>query len=168
MGLLKKRSLDCPSYAIKSEHPDFLTFRNETQPYRPVEIVEVLEANRKRDLEYKTGNLEAELVDDSWAVFIDILRKKFSKSYGKDCWLLIYYDILITHHTNYGFWHNIMLANARLWYEPKNSNAFFLGDSPYEQIYVIDSGGEAAVKIYPELSVVGPNKTPNGFTIIMN
>ena len=42
MGLFKKRSLDCPSYAIKSEHPDFLTFRNETQPYRPVEIVEFL------------------------------------------------------------------------------------------------------------------------------
>lgn len=168
ISTLKNNNFPSPEFAIKTNppDPDFLTFDFNSNKFKPIEVLEILAPGRKRGKEYKTGKFDEEFIKDPWTIFVRNLKKKFKKRYDEDCWLLIYHNIRVSRYAYYGFWHNILLANTKLWYEADNKYSFNLKDSPYEKIFVVKSDGKAAVSIYPELTIIEPETTPNGFTVI--
>lgn len=93
---------------------------------------------------------------DAWSKFSTLLNNKFSHFFGKRSWLIIYFDILYSSISEYGYWHNYIL---------KESLKLDFSNCPYEKIFVINASGEAAVSIFPYSFVIKPEWI-NGKTII--
>lgn len=84
---------------------------------------------------------------EAWSKFVDVLNKKLLHEFGKNSWLLMYFDELYSNISDYGYWHNYIL---------KRSQELLFSKCPYEKIFVINSSGEAAVSIYPYRFVIKP------------
>ena len=167
---LEKQGLQSPVFAEKTNppEPDFITYSNETQRFKPVKVTEVLTPGRKRGDEYRNNEQKPyslEFIKQSkepWSSFIDILKKKSLKRYDNitDCWLLIYHNMRFCEITNAGFWHSVILSVAKKWYEVNNQYSFNIMNSfmnsPYEKILVLNSDACAMVEIYPSCSVITP------------
>jgi len=165
VGILEEKGLDYPSLAIKTKptEPDFITFIDNHERFKPIEITEVLRPGRKRGDEYK-AKISTESVkpnEDPWSSFRTVLNDKFQKKYDEDCWLIVYHNVLYFKDiTAYGYWHNTILANAELWNETNNGGSCNLHQCPYEKILVLNSSANSLVSIFPELKVIQPEKTP--------
>ena len=165
--LLKRNKWQFPKFALKTNppDPDFQTFDDHHKKFKPIEILEVLAPKRIRGKEYIRNEFDKSFISDPWSIFLENLRKKFLKRYEADCWLVVYHNVAVTRYSSSGFWHNIILANAEMWYRDENNRSFNLAKSPYEKIIVIQSDGKAAVSIYPTLEIIEPERTPHGLTI---
>ena len=168
---LRESNNPYPIYAIKTEpnDPDFITYDISKNEFRPVEILEVLTPNRERGKEYIESEkihepyVEViENIENPWSSFIQKLNQKFLKIYQKNCWLIIYHNMDYGEISNYGFWHNTILANVEKW---KKQNLVSFDKCPYENIFVIDAKPESLVSIHPELKILVPERLDNGYTI---
>lgn len=173
INFLKESNNSYPFYAVKTipNDPDFITYDIKKNEFKPVEILEVLTPNRKRAQEYKASKKivepyieEINKVENPWTSFIQKLNDKFLKIYQENCWLIIYHNMDYGEITNYGFWHNTILANVEEW---KNLNIVNFNKCPYEKIFVIDANPNALVSIYPEMKIIVPERLDNGYTILL-
>jgi hypothetical protein len=172
--LLEGNSNESPVYADKTNppDPDFITFDRHKNEFKSIEIVEVLAPQRERTKEYKEsarlteprGKLVQLLEGDAWSTFRSILRDKFLRFYGKNCWLVIYHDISYAQITMFGSWHNTLLANVKNW---KNFKILDFDKCPYEKVFVTDASQQALVTIFPSLEVLVPERTSSGYTQIL-
>ena len=169
--LLKESNNPYPVYAKKTKpnDPDFITFDFKKKQFKPIEILEVLTPNRKRGKEYLESEKitepyieEIKKVKNPWSSFVKKLNDKFLKIYQKDCWLIVYHNMNYGEISNYGFWHNTLLANVEEW---RKKNFVNFSMCPYEKIYVLNSNVKAMVCIYPELKILVPEKSAGGLTI---
>ena len=156
--LLEKAGHAYPEYAIKTNppEPDFVTYSDNKTVFRPMEIGEVLAPDRRRGDEYSTpcSIMGVNQLDEPWKSFILLLRNKFLRRYGNNCWLVVYHDILCYEISLYNPWHEVLLASAANW---NTSSLIDLGNSPYEKILVLNSNGNALVEIFPSLSIIVPD-----------
>lgn len=167
---LEKHTFNYPVFADKTDppKPDFMTYDKSKKRFKPVEICEVLTPGRKRGDEYRDNKKKpynlvfVEPVNQPWSSFISVLNKKFKKRYEendctlKDCWLVVYHDMNYCEITNFGCWHDLILANAELWNGKDNQCSLNLNNSPFEKIFVLNSSFKAMVEIYPSISVITP------------
>jgi hypothetical protein len=58
--ILKINKLPYPTYAVKQESPDFITYDNHNCLFAPIEITEILHPDRKRTDEYRQEKIETE------------------------------------------------------------------------------------------------------------
>jgi hypothetical protein len=155
-----------PDFATQENppNPDFLTFSGPRQPFKPMEISEVLSPGRRRGDEYKTGKLSSPyrstppyphvLPDpNAWQSLIECLNKKFHKRYQKDCWLLLYHNMISVEISNRGSWVNLVTEEAKCWAENRD-NCCDLKSSPYERIIITDSSAEVIVELYPNIHAI--------------
>lgn len=157
-SLLRGKGVDSPVYAEKRDppDPDFFTYSKRKKLFHPIEITEVIDSNRKRSKEYankiyRKNHSEPNLV--LWNSLKNRLNDKFLKFYGKDCWLLIYFDIIYGHISLFGYWDRAILNHITSWNNNKEIN---LKSSPYEKIYITNSSATALVQIFPKLITVIP------------
>lgn len=172
--LMKSNSKRFPTYAIKTKpnDPDFLTYYKNKKSFKPIEISEILEPDRKRGKEYKRSVEiitpyieEVKKVPEVWSSFKERLKKKFQKIYEKDCWLLLHHNISYSKITGgSGFWHNTVLANIEEWMK---TGKIDFSKSTYEKIFVLNSSGKALIKIFPKFQIIAPERNNKGKTIIL-
>jgi len=152
--LLKKSKQKYPTYAkaMNPPEPDFHTFTSNslTNLFKQIEIVENIHYNRKRRMREQNTD-EFEYNKNVWNSFSENLNKKFYKIYGKDSWLLMYHNIPASHISKYGFWINLVFANKELL---SKKGEIDFNKSPYEKIFVMSSGFDELVRIYPINEVV--------------
>ncbi|MGE5436283.1 MAG: hypothetical protein ACM3O3_03575 [Syntrophothermus sp.] len=172
IALLKRWNELVPEYACKTDppEPDFITYDSSKELFKPIEIVEVMTPNRKRGDEHKESEKiltpsvkPIEKPKDPWSSFIISLNNKFLKFYQFNCWLIVYNNMVYEEISNSGFWHNILLANVKLW---KEQNIVDFSKAQYERIFVLNAIAKALVCIHPDLSEIVPETNSNGFTII--
>jgi hypothetical protein len=87
-------------YAESGEAPDFIVFADFSDVEgRPIEIAELLEPGRKRDVQYKSGikirenpapepDYESRLAANA----SELLSRKFKKGYPSGTWLVVYFN----------------------------------------------------------------------------
>lgn len=148
--IVNKTRARFPRFAVAIEEngePDFYISKNGKTKFKKIEVTEVLKPGRKRSDEYKGKKTDKNNKQNIWATFHERLEEKFKKDFGKNVWLIIYHNIRYVEITPDGVWHNTILA--------KMKNVDF-SKSKYEKIFVINSGGKAAVSIYPVRYIVYP------------
>lgn len=161
---LKKQGIQYPEFAKKTDppDPDFITYDKNKERFKQIEVCEVTTPGRKRGDEYRDNDKNAvpfkfiEPVNQPWSSFINVLKKKFMKRYGKDCWLLVYHNMFFNEITDVGCWHDLIIENTKLWNGKDNEYSINLQKSPYEKILVLNSKAEAMVEIYPNLLIITP------------
>jgi hypothetical protein len=90
-----------PVYAVIGESPDFAIYDSSRSRISGCEVTEVIKPGYARHRFHKEDALKPpgyhygkpEQIDDQWEPLTMILKKKASKSYSADSWLLVYYDI---------------------------------------------------------------------------
>ena len=141
--IFNKESLghEFPDYADKlSENDtDFVISFDGEKKYKKIQITEV------PPLEIINKNIKKKL--DNWSAYKMIVNKKLKSDFGKNNWLIIYFDLLYSHISSSGYWHNTIL---------NISGSIDLANNKYERIIIIDSRGDAAVSIFPFLFVIRP------------
>jgi hypothetical protein len=146
--------------------PDFATYDIAGEPFRRIEVTEVLRPEYRRGAHYR------ELVKSSarfyeipephpkpWTSFYQTLRSKLSKPYASGSWLLIYHDMSASEFDDYSPWHDRIFREAKTWTTDSES-AVDVTRSQYESIYVVDASGVGAVRLYPHWDVVRPSPFP--------
>lgn len=150
--LLSKDSIDYPIYAekMKPHNPDFLTYSENKNKFKPIEITEVIDPKRKRSDEYK-NKISRKILEapnlDLWNSLKICLKKKFQKKYEPECWLFIYFDIIYPHISFHGYWDRAIRHHIESW---NDKNEITLECSPYEKIFITNSSASALVQIYPD------------------
>ena len=157
--ILSELGFEYPTYAIKGESPDFITYNERQMEFYPIEVTEVLEPDRRRAEEYKIGRqitdwskTPGRLVDPlekPWLTLEACFLKKFKKKYPPKTWLIIYFNISYSHISEYGWWHKTLLANAKKW---------DLSGCPFWKVLLLNSSGEALVDLFPKIYVIKPEK----------
>lgn len=178
--MLKINKLPYPTYAVKQESPDFITYDRHNCLFAPIEITEILHPDRRRTEEYRQEKIETEkfnklskkeqqrIIENTkgelqesdlrgkWhELFIETFKKKFSRAYCPNTWLLIYFNISQGHLSPHGGW----------WYLGMEwlANEFFFSDKPeykhlkfpqFERIYVVKSDGNELVQIFPAVELI--------------
>ena len=157
--ILNNASLPYPSYAEKREPPDadFKACNQDKNFFKWIEITEVLEPGRKRSKEYKNGSREMSEQPniELWQSLKQRIKDKLNKDYGVGCWLLIYFNIIYGHISQYGTWHSGLLNNVNSWIQ---SGDLSFSNCQFEQILILNSSGKALVSIYPKTEVISPEK----------
>lgn len=178
--MLKINKLPYPTYAVKRETPDFITYDHHNCLFAPIEITEILHPDRRRTEEYRQEKIQTEkfkklskkeqhgIIENAkgelqepdlrgkWhGLFIETFKKKFNRAYSPNTWLLIYLNISQGHLSPHGGW----------WYLGMEwlANEFFFSDKPeykhlkfppFKGIYVIKSDGNELVQIYPAVELI--------------
>lgn len=162
-NLLSQAGAPHPTHAEATEppEPDFTTFSADGSPFKKIEIAEVLRHERRRHKEMKdafSSNLTSingiYPAEDPFRSFRPVLLSKFNKRYGSDCWLLLMHSMMVF---EFGGdwrrgWTGQLHHEVDSWHDAESSVT--LSDSPYEQIFVLSSGGDELVSIYPAWSVI--------------
>jgi hypothetical protein len=139
-----------PDYADKlpEDHTDFVISYNGKKVFKYIQITEIPPIEITNICRFNDH--------DIWAHYTTIINKKLTYDFGKNNWLLIYFDIAYGKIYSNGFWHNVILEISR---------RIDFSFCKYEKIFVIDSKGDAAVSLYPYLFVIRPEWC-SGATII--
>jgi len=156
--LLRANDKYCDAYALSQESPDFNIKTVMQESEFNIEVCEVLHPGRKRGAEEKKEfddgfwikNVEDRKID-IWKTLKSGLQNKLRKDYGNNCWLLIYHNIPMRHISNMGFWANLVCANIKEWIADKSLD---LQNCKFENIFIINSGADKLITIYPEFSIV--------------
>lgn len=136
-------------YAESSEAPDFLVFADDgAVEGLPIEIAELLEPERKRDAQYKSGitirenpaprpDYESRLAKE----VSKLLARKFKKGYPYGTWLVVYFN------PDKGIFHDDLLCFAKR----VMSHALESIPAPtvISEIWILTNKGEVA-RIYPK------------------
>lgn len=158
--LLSKGNHISPEYfkKLNPPEPDFHTYDSDKKFYKQIEVVENMHWGRKRGNEDKVPLDRNKYIDENnrckirvWYSFIKNINQKFTKHYGKNCWLVIYHNININHISNVGWWINIIVYMKD---EFVKRGLINFSNSTYEKVFVINSGFSELVMIYPEDKVI--------------
>ena len=158
--LLFKGKQIAPEYFKKPKppEPDFHTYDSDMKFFKQIEVVENMHWGRKRGNEDKIPlDRKKYIVDDNrcqirvWYSFIKNINQKFKKHYGKNSWLVIYHNINVNHISSVGWWINII---AFMKDEFVKRGLINFSNSTYEKIFVLNSGLNELVMIYPEDRVI--------------
>jgi hypothetical protein len=157
-NLLRASDEYCDILADEQEAPDFkLKYVSRGNNYN-VEVCEILHPGRKRGDEkeipfdedlFLKNVIEKKI--DIWETFKATLKKKLTKDYGNNSWLLIYHNIPVYHISQYGFWINLVCANVEVWIKQDIIN---IQKSKFEQIFVINSSVKEIISIHPKFKVL--------------
>ena len=160
---LSKSGEEHSNYAQPTEPPnaDFKTFVQGTF-FKHIEIAEVLKDRRRRHQEMKefcSGKRESmggnfSPGKDPFQSFRSIIRQKFLKRYGPDCWLLVMLRAMIFERGP--DWIDRLKDEVDSW--PRTEDSIDITTSPYERILVLGSGGTELVSIYPHWDVIYKNQ----------
>lgn len=144
----------------KTTFPDFALSSDGINISNYIEVTEVLLPGRKRSDEYKNkkdfSNQTAN-EKEIWISFERILKKKLTRQFEINTWLLLYHNVRYTHISNYGYWHNSILGKFQ---------EYDFTKSRYEHILVIDASGQACVSLFPYLYIIRPEMDDEGTTIV--
>ena len=158
--LLSKGSHISPEYfnKVNPPDPDFHTYDSDKKFLKQIEVVENMHWGRKRGNEDRVPLDRNKYIGENnrcqirvWYSFIKNINQKFTKHYGKNSWLVIYHNINVNHISNYGWWINIIVFMKD---EFVKRGLIDFGNSPYERIFVLNSGLNELVMIYPEDKVI--------------
>lgn len=157
-NLLRANDRYCDAFALDQENPDFKVKIVSQEKDFNIEICEVLHPERRRGGEesnpFDEGFWLQNVIDreiDIWSTFKSNFQKKLLNDYGKNCSLLIYHNIPVSHISNYGFWANLVCANVQEWISQKLMD---LQSSKFDEIFVINSSVNELITIHPVFSVV--------------
>ncbi|MFC1511832.1 hypothetical protein ACFL5H_01390 [Candidatus Latescibacterota bacterium] len=173
---LKNNGLIYPSYADKIKPswkdtqpiPDFITYTESKEVFRPVEITEILEPDRKRTKEYReeqNKDFSVEIIQqvkDPWKNFIKKFNDKINKRYFLDssqiqnCWLIMYHNMFYNQITEAGVWHDLVIENFKKFCANKAIDEKQISSSSFEKILVINASFNAMVELYPDLHTITP------------
>ena len=151
-----------PEFAVKLDPPlpDFQTYLPSGFPFRQVEITEVLRPDYQRGKIYsdraKRRQRSYSIPDphpQPWRSFREVLRSKLAKPYATDSWLLIYHNMWSFDFPVSIPWHERIFAELRSWTHDSDTTCD-ITQSRYESIYVVNSGGEAAVRLHPQWDII--------------
>lgn len=140
--IFDKEAIKFPSYAKKLSENDTdfdLSFDGKNL-YKKIQITEC------PPLDYLLKENSNQSIN-LWEFYKNIILKKLQYQFGKNNWLLIYFDIRYSAISENGFWHTAIL---------RKSEQLDFSKCTYERIIIIDSKAEAAVSVYPFRYVIRP------------
>lgn len=151
LGSLKKifdgEYIEFPEFAVKLEEndTDFAISFDDKNIFKKIQITEIppIENMSKSNPLNKI---------DIWKVYEEIIYKKLIANFGKNNWLVIYFDIRYSQITSIGTWHNTILNMSRKLTLPKHN---------YEKIIVMNPKGTAAISIFPYFFIICPEWRSN-------
>jgi hypothetical protein len=152
-----------PEYAMKIEgdgQPDFQTYLTPNVPHRKVEVTEVLRPGYKRGAFYRSQAARGQKMyqiggphPEPWSSFRTVLSSKLDKPYSDGAWLLVYHDMGYSDFQDGQKWHERTLVHLRKWTSDSKTTCD-ITRSRYENIFVIDSSGQGAVRLHPHWDVI--------------
>ena len=157
-----------PEYAEKLSPPapDFQTYLTPEQPFRRIEVTEILRPDYRRgEFHRQFANNGQRFYDvpdphpQPWSSFQRVLRAKLAKAYAPDSWLLIYHDMSASEFADFSPWHERILRELRTWTHDSDTICDITA-SRYESIYVVDASGEGAIRLHPHWDLLRETPFP--------
>jgi hypothetical protein len=158
--LLSKDNYILPEYfkKVNPPEPDFHTYDSDKNFFKQIEVVENMHWGRKRGDEDKIPLDRDKYRDENnrcqirlWYSFIRNINKKFTRHYGLNSWLVIYHNINVNHIMNLGWWINKIVIMKD---EFVKRGLIDFSNSTYEKIFILNSGLNELLMIYPEDKVI--------------
>lgn len=151
-----------PIFGEATEPPnaDFKIFSANREFLANIEITEAFEDERRRHAEMKerlsSQSLKARkisVIKDPFISFRRVLSEKFEKNYGSKSWLILYFSIMRMEMPGNpdDSWEKLVFDEIHSWTDSELTPELTL--SPFDQIFVLDGGGEKLVSIFPSFSV---------------
>lgn len=153
--ILAGQNFDHPVYATEEEEPDFLTFRADHSVWSPVEIVEVLRPDyRRQDFHKKLADRKAPnslrplvRLKEPFAPLRTQLAKKAGKKYATQSTLFVYFDIGRLSFDDWTTPFHTQLVREHL-RQP------FDGADSFKRVLVTSSDFESLVELHPNCLVI--------------
>ncbi|MDQ6912828.1 MAG: hypothetical protein M3119_06070 [Verrucomicrobiota bacterium] len=161
--ILRSHGRESPQYGQKIEghnEPDFQTYITCDDPFRRIEVTEVLPTGYKRgaffrELSARRTNsyLIGQRHPKPWSSFAQRLKAKIGKPYSRGSWLVIYHDVGYSEFQDGRLWHERTLSTLRTWTYDSDETCD-ITRSEYEIIFVVDSSGTVAIRLHPHWDVI--------------
>lgn len=157
-NLLLRAGLDAPAFAEASETPDFDTYLPDGSRWGPLEVVEILRPDYKRQ-DFYTLDASPDApkfhwapppLSQPWQPLREQIQRKANKNYPEDTGLIAYYDIgrfsFDDRHTPFD---QQLLA--------ENSKSPFVGADAFSRVFILSSDMGCLVQLHPQPLTIVPD-----------
>jgi|GEM_PF-3374976 len=147
--------------ATKPPLPDFQILKADGNLSHHVEIAESLEDGRHRHDEMKLRlahpnplGRSIHVIDDPFISLRKVVSQKFCKTYASGCWLIVFFSIGGLQMSEYYSmpWSQMVFNEVNSWSD--NELSPDISACPFDRVWVLDSGGQSLVSIFPRLEVL--------------